>query len=191
MDGLDRLLQSIEDEADSRIADIRDEAKRYAEQIIADAEAHGRSILDSENVRAKLDAEQMIARAESLMRADQRKADLGRRQGDGDRPSREALDTLRRKSRDERVTLYAGIIRSRGLAPGEIVLGAGDQDIGQALLARLPEGFTLAAESGAFDGGFVVRRGSIEENMTYELAVRNNRPELAQLATRLISDEKA
>ncbi|HHU13448.1 MAG TPA: hypothetical protein GXZ64_09520 [Clostridiaceae bacterium] len=191
MDGLDRLLQSIEDEADSRIADIRDEAKRYAEQIIADAEAHGRSILDSENVRAKLDAEQMIARAESLMRADQRKADLGRRQGDVDRLIREALDTLRRKSRDERVTLYAGIIRSRGLAPGEIVLGAGDQDIGQALLARLPEGFTLAAESGAFDGGFVVRRGSIEENMTYELAVRNNRPELAQLATRLISDEKA
>lgn len=191
MDGLDRLLQSIEDEADSRIADIRDEAKRYAEQIIADAEAHGRSILDSENVRAKLDAEQMIARAESLMRADQRKADLGRRQGDVDRLIREALDTLRRKSRDERVTLYAGIIRSRGLAPGEIVLGAGDQDIGQALLARLPEGFTLAGESGAFDGGFVVRRGSIEENMTYELAVRNNRPELAQLATRLISDEKA
>ena len=191
MDGLDRLLQSIEDEADSRIADIRDEAKRYAEQIIADAEAHGRSILDSENVRAKLDAEQMIARAESLMRADQRKADLGRRQGYADRLIREALDTLRRKSRDERVTLYAGIIRSRGLAPGEIVLGAGDQDIGQALLARLPEGFTLAAESGAFDGGFVVRRGSIEENMTYELAVRNNRPELAQLATRLISDEKA
>lgn len=191
MDSLDRLLQSIADETDSRIADIEAEAKAYAEQLVSEAHKHGREILESEKVRANADAEQMVARAESLMRAERRKADLARRQGDVERLIQEALSSLRSKSKDERATLYAGIIRNRGLAPGEIVLGKSDRDIGELLMSRLPDAFSLASESGSFDGGFVIRRGAVLENMTYALAVRNNRPELAQLAMKLIEDEKA
>ena len=190
MDGLDRLNNSIASDADTRIAEWQEEAELYENRLKTEAEERSKEILTKAIEDAKLDAEQMISRAESLMRADRRKAELGRRQADVERVISAALEQLTGKSKDERITLYAGIFRNQGLPQGEVVLGRSDVDIADALVAKLPEGFTVAKTPGSFDGGFVIRHGQIEENLTYDLAVRNNRPALAQLAIRMIEDEE-
>lgn len=191
MDGLDRLLASISEEADSRIESLKQDAEDYAKRLNGDADAKRLDILSAARTAAENDAAQMIARAESLVRSDRRKSELGRRQSDVGRVIDAALDHLTKKTKDERVTLYAGIIRNSQMAPGEIVLGESDRDIVDLLKSRLPDAFTISAETGPFNGGFVVKRGAIEENLTYELAVRNNRPELAQQAIKLIDNENA
>lgn len=190
MDGLDRLIDSIAGDANIRIAEWEEEATLYESRLKADAETRSCEILAKAVEDAEHDAKQLIARAESLMRADRRKAELGRRQADVERVIKAALDQLTGKSKEDRVTLYAGIIRNQGLPKGEIVLGRSDQDIKELLVSKLPEGFSVAKEPGAFDGGFIIRHGQVEENLTYALAVRNNRPALAQLAIKLIEDEK-
>lgn len=190
MDGLDRLIASIAADADSRIAEWNEEADQYADRLKAGATERAQEIMTSAIQDAELEASQMIARAESLLRADRRKAELGRRQADVQRVIDGALEQLTGKSKEDRVTLYAGIIRNQGLPTGEIVLGRNDQDIRELLQQKLPDGYEVASDVGAFDGGFVIRHGQVEENMTYALAVRNNRPALAQLAVQLIEDEE-
>lgn len=190
MENLDKLLELIQSETSEQIDVLKADDERYRERLLEEAEAKRQSILAEAVEKAEKDAEQLIARASSMARADRRKADLAAKQENVARLIDLALTQLVSKSRDERITLYAGIIRNGAIEPGEIILGKNDQDIADALLTKLPDGFTSTKEVGDFQGGFVVRRGAIEENYTYDLVVRNHRPELAQLAMSLINDEQ-
>lgn len=190
MDNLDKLLELIQSETSEQIDVLKADDERYRERLFQEAEAQRQSILAEAVKRAEKDAEQLIARASSMARADRRKADLAAKQSDVARLIELALKQLVTKPKDDRITLYAGIIRNGAIAPGELILGKNDQDIADALLSKLPDGFTTSKEVGDFQGGFVVRRGAIEENFTYDLIVRNHRPELAQLAMSLIKDEQ-
>lgn len=190
MDNLDKLLELIQSETSEQIDVLKADDERYRERLFQEAEAQRQSILAEAVKRAEKDAEQLIARASSMARADRRKADLAAKQSDVARLIELALKQLVTKPKDDRITLYAGIIRNGAIAPGELILGKNDQDIADALLSKLPDGFTTSKEVGDFQGGFVIRRGAIEENFTYDLIVRNHRPELAQLAMSLIKDEQ-
>jgi hypothetical protein len=64
-----------------------------------------------------------------------------------------------------------------------------DQELGPSLLGQLGDKFTLASAAGNFRAGLVVRQGRIEDNLTYDLAIRNSRAELAQLAAELLEKD--
>jgi len=56
------------------------------------------------------------------------------------------------------------------------------QDVVQAL----GKDWQLAQEPGPFSGGLVLARGRIVENLTFDLLVRNLRPQLAALAAGIL-----
>jgi vacuolar-type H+-ATPase subunit E/Vma4 len=185
MDGLDKLLEGIVAETTSRIEGLHAEAKSYAESQRAEAFSRKESILAEVRTRAEQDAKALVARGESQVESARRRAKLASRQADVDLLLDEAVRQLTSDTPENRASLYADLIGKKELEPGEIVLGKDDADVGFLLLQKLPEGFTLAAEAGAFAGGFVVRRGSVEDNVTLDLVLKNYRPQLAAFAATL------
>lgn len=56
-------------------------------------------------------------------------------------------------------------------------------ELGDKLLAQLaPAAFSIDPEAGDFLGGVLVTHDRIRDNLTYDLTVRDHRPELARIA---------
>lgn len=184
MEGIDRIKQHILAEAEAEIEALDAETRALVDQEISKAETECGIILDQARKRAQHDAEQIIKRAESVADSLVRKQALESRQALADRIIYQALELLRKKSAPERVALYAAWIRALGTAEGVITLSAADRaEIGEDLLKALPHGrFTLDPQAGDFSGGVLVTHGRIRDNLTYDVIMRDHRPELAREA---------
>ena len=94
-----------------------------------------------------------------------------------------ALGKLSQEPPETRIARYAGWIRALNIEGGVITLSAHEKTaLGDALLRVLPGGeFSISEKEGDFTGGLMVAHGRIEDNLTYDLVVRDHRPELARL----------
>ena len=73
-------------------------------------------------------------------------------------------------------------VKAAQTADAEIVLNAKDREkYGRQLVAHAQSGahkLALAADSGDFAGGFVLREGQIETNCTFEVLISSGREDL-------------
>ena len=97
-----------------------------------------------------------------------------------------ALENLCNLDETEKTMLYSRLLQSTDAHEGQITVNAKDQPVMQALLPQLDGKFELLTEPGSFSGGFTMRRGRIEDNLTFDLMVRNLRPQLVALAGRIL-----
>lgn len=189
MEGLDKIIARIIADARATAARMEAEAEEKAAGMISAAENTADEILENSRTRTKEDAANILARGESLVRSEHRKDNLLKRQLQVEDLIEAALDKLASDPAEEKIDRYLQMIKSRELTGGEIMLPAADQELGPALLGKLGDKFTLASTAGNFRAGLVVRQGRIEDNLTYDLAVRNSRAELAQLAAELLEKD--
>lgn len=189
MEGIERITQRILDDAKSQVVRIEEETASHIQRQKEDAERMRGEILTSSRTKAKEDAKTLLKRGGSIVAAEQRKRDLAARQAEVEHVIAEAVTYLQQAPAEDRASWYADWIKRHGIRDGVITLSKNDQAIGQQLLAKLPEGqFEISDTPGRFSGGVIVSRGRIEDNLTYDLVIRNYKPELANLAQMTIDD---
>ena len=179
------------------IAHIQADAAAQADAILAQAEKQCADIREgyerkakdayAEKIRAGVKANQdRLESVERLARMEGRKSVLALKQDMVSKSFDMAVDKLVELPEEQYVELLAKLAAQASVTGDEqVVLNARDREkIGPAVVAaanaKLNGGkLTLSDETGAFKGGLLLRRGSIEANCTVELLVELCRGDMA------------
>jgi len=177
-----RILADAREEADAILrqaretaAELKEKNDQAAAQLLAEARQTG-----------KARAEAVVSRARSLAALDQRKTLLGARQELVDETIRLALERLTALEPERKLALYQALIEQSGMAEGEVILSRQDQMLGPRLLLQSRCQISVSEQAGNFAGGLVIRSGLIEENLTFETMIKNDRPALVRLAADIL-----
>jgi len=177
-----RILADAREEADAILrqaretaAELKEKNEQTAAQLLAEARQTG-----------KARAEAVVSRARSLAALDQRKTLLGARQELVDETIRLALERLTALEPERKLALYQALIEQSGMAEGEVILSRQDQMLGPRLLLQSRRQISVSEQAGDFAGGLVIRSGLIEENLTFETMIKNDRPVLVRLAADIL-----
>lgn len=193
MEGIDRIKDHILAEADRAVEDLVRESRAFVSREISRAEEEAEAILAEAAARAEEEARLLLKRGESVADAERRKRDLEEKQALADEIIQQALDLLCREKAEDKVRRYTGWIERLDLSQAVISLAPGDlEELGPALLEALPPGrFSLDEKAGDFRGGLVISHDRIRDNLTYDLAIRDHRPQLARLAMAVLENRPA
>ncbi|NCB00526.1 MAG: hypothetical protein EOM70_14270, partial [Clostridia bacterium] len=131
-------------------------------------------------------AKAIINRASSQAALESRRVLLSARQSLIDDVILEATSQLGQLSAPEKKDLYVRMIQATGATGGLLTSNAADLSLMQEVVDALGKDWQLSAEPGSFSGGLILSRGRIEENLTFDLLVRNLRPQLAALAAGIL-----
>lgn len=186
MDGLEAIQERIAAQAAEKAAQIREQAAFQVAEIEQQAELVSAQILEAASQKAQAQTEAIRNRAQSQAALEIRREALSVRQQLIDQTIAAALTGLRQLPTERKLALYADMIRSLGTREGFVIANADDQDLVRTLLPQLPGSWTLDNQAGTFTGGLVVRRGRIEDNLTFDLLIRDSHPQLAALAASIL-----
>ncbi len=180
----DRIVEEANESAEQVIERARQQASRY----IAEAEAEAGKMIVSAEAEAVQIKETRLNRARSMSSLDKRKAALKARQQLVDKAISEAVRNLCGLPAAEKTSLYQDILRSQddGASTAEVVFARQDSDISEKAVEPFDGRFKVADASGHFSGGLVIKRGRIEENLTFDLIIKNYRSELVQTAAGIL-----
>jgi len=197
MTGLEKILERIQAGADLQAADILDEAKAEAAEILKQAddatEAQSAALVNETRERAEL-----IGRiADSGSELEGRKLLLSLRQELISGVIDEALKRLRALPAEQYFSVCERLAcRFADKGEGQIVFSKADRE-------RLPGGFmdalngklegkgaklALAADTVESNGGFVLRYGGIEENCSFAAIVEQDRDSLSDRLGKILFD---
>ena len=186
MEGLEaiklRILADAREEADAILRQARETAAELKEKN----EQTAAQLLTEARQTGKARAEAVVSRARSLAALDQRKTLLGARQELVDETIRLALERLAALEPERKLVLYQALIEQSGMAEGEVILSRQDQMLGPRLLLQSRCQISVSEQAGNFAGGLVIRSGLIEENLTFETLIKNDRPALVRLAADIL-----
>jgi len=190
VEGIERIKNHILAETDRSVRTIEEETRQFVEKEALDSEEQSRRILSAAIERSEQDAGLLVKRAESLADAERRKRGLADKQKIVDEVIARALGKLSAQPAETRAARYAGWIHALNIEEGVITLSGDEQtSVGGALLAALPAGrFSIAEEAGNFSGGLIVKHGRVQDNLTYDLIIRDHRPELARLVLDIVEN---
>ncbi|NLW10803.1 MAG: hypothetical protein GX028_02150 [Clostridiaceae bacterium] len=188
MDGLQLIQDRILEQAREKAAEITAKAQEQSQAVIEQAQSERDRYLAESSDKTKAQTEAMLNRAASLASMEKRKNNLQRRQRLIDRVIDQALSKVCNIPAAEKLELYSSLINMTGARGGIITLSSVDQSIGNELISKLDGDFSLADKSGSFAGGLILRRDRIEDNLTFDLIVRNQRPQLSAAAARALPE---
>ena len=186
MKGTEKIIAHIQADAAAQADAILAQAENQCAEI---REGYERKAKDAyaEKIRAGVKANQdRLESVERLARMEGRKSVLALKQDMVSKSFDMAVDKLVALPEAQYVELLAKLAAQASVTGDEqVVLNARDREkIGPAVVeaanAKLNGGkLTLSDETGAFKGGLLLRRGSIEANCTVELLVELCRGEMA------------
>ncbi len=190
MQGIERIKQHIIANADATVKAIQEDAASLEKKTLAESEERCRKILQDAEDNSRRDAAMTVRRGESLADAEKRKNRLAHRQKIADDVIFRALKLLNEEPEELRVKRYASWVHALGVSKGVITLAEREQHLKAPLAAALGAGeFTFSKEDGSFSGGIMIHHGRITDNLTYDLVVRDHRPELTRLIFEILGDE--
>lgn len=175
MSGLERIIQTIEDDAAARCTAIEQEARQRADQIIADGRTQARQEADAllEDARQRLEVQR--SNAMSAARLAQRNRLLQEKQRLMDQAEQQAKQALRDLPRDQYFAALLSLASHYARdGEGELRLSQGDlarlpADFEQRLNAALPRGRVQVSSAPApIEDGFLLVYGDVEENCTVD-----------------------
>ena len=186
MKGTEKIIAHIQADAAAQADAILAQAEQQCAEIRAGYERKAKDAY-AEKIRAGVKANQdRLESVERLARMEGRKSVLALKQDMVSKSFDLAVDKLVDLPEEQYVALLAKLAAQASVTGDEqVVLNARDREkIGPAVVAaanaRLSDGkLTLSDEVGAFRGGLLLRRGSIEANCTVELLVELCRGEMA------------
>lgn len=188
MDGLQLIQDRILEQARDKAAEVSAKAQEQCQAIIDQAQTEHKRYLAEAADKTKAQTEAMLNRATSLASMEKRKNNLQRRQRLIDRVIDQALLKVCGSSAADKLELYTSLVDKTGAKNGIITLAPADQAIGKDLINRLNGDFSLADQPGSFSGGLILRRDRIEDNLTFDLIVRNQRPQLSAAAAEALPE---
>ena len=186
MKGTEKIIAHIQADAAAQADAILAQAEQQCAEIRAGYERKAKDAY-AEKIRAGVKANQdRLESVERLARMEGRKSVLALKQDMVSKSFDLAVDKLVNLPEEQYVALLAKLAAQASVTGDEqVVLNARDREkIGPAVVAaanaRLSDGkLTLSDEVGAFRGGLLLRRGSIEANCTVELLVELCRGDMA------------
>jgi vacuolar-type H+-ATPase subunit E/Vma4 len=188
--GIERIKQHILANADATVKTIQEDAAAFEKKTLAESEERCRNILQDAEENARRDAAMTVRRGESLADAEKRKNRLAHRQNIAEAVISRALNLLTEEPEERRVERYASWVRVLGVNEGVITLSEREQHLERPLAAALAsETFAFSKQGGSFSGGIVIQHGRVTDNLTYDLAVRDHRPELTRLIFEMLGGD--
>ncbi len=198
MKGIENITARILREAEAEVEEIRRRTKNQVEDINVSYDAickqARQEALDAAREKAA-EQEQRSAGTEAL---EHRKALLQEKQDLIDRAFQAAGEQLRAMPPERQTEVLAGLAASAAQGTEALVLNPADRAaFGPALVERTnallaeagkPASVTLAPETRDMLGGFVLREGDVEQNLSFEVLLRSRREEMALEVSRLLFD---
>lgn len=182
MEGLLSIQERILDQARIQAEEILAQANRQCLELLETARQECLRIQEEMDHRTAGQVEAMLNRARSLAAMETRKQVLQKRQALIDQVLDTALEKACAMPDTEKLERYVRMIRQLDAVSGSITLSAADLGLADKLAETLGDGFLIRTEPGRFAGGLILQRGRIEDNLTFDLIIRNQRPQLSALA---------
>lgn len=189
--GIENIIGKILAEAEADRAQLLTEAEEKSRQHLKMAQEQAEKIRRDGAEQAKEEAQLIKSRKTSLAELEARKMRLGAKQALISRCFDEALEQMANNMEEEDyLEFLSAEIIAANLKGGELLLNARDRrNIGKKLVKKVndfspDQAITLAEDTIAAKGGFILRKGSIEMNATLEALINNIResaaPEVAK-----------
>ena len=185
MNGIEKITQRIESDAQAEIdrilGEARDEAARITASYRAQADAEARD-LEAKNERAAAEQEERLVSA-AQMKA--RKVQLAAKQEMVEKAYIQALDKLCALPEEQYVAILADLlVKASSNGKEEAVFSQEDRErVGEAAVAKANElsgkQLRLSEETQPIRGGFILKDKNVEVNCTFETLVRLQKAETA------------
>ena len=189
MDGMNAIVNHILAEASEKCAQHAAAAAEQVQVIQQQADQACSDIAAQAAAKAQAAADAVLNRAASQVELEKRRAMLEARQTLIDEAIALAMLQLAELSQAEKSDLYVQLLQSVKATSGLVTVNAADRSLMAGVIARLGGKLELAPEPGDFIGGLLLTRGRIVDNLTFDLLVRNQRPQLAALAAAILFPE--
>ncbi len=195
MTGLETMLEQIKEESAQKASIVIAEAKKKAEEKLSQAKAAIAEKQEANRRTAETDAEDRVKRSVSAAERKGRQQILKKKQDLIDQAIEMAYQSLIQMDEDayttfvlEHLNPYAGQEGVLHFAP------MNNKKLPEKLVETLKKEYPLlkiARETLKGDGGFVLRIGQIEIDMTFEALLHENMEELRDMANRLLFGQGA
>lgn len=195
MNGIDKILQRLDDEAQGKIDAILAEAKQQAAELEAKANAEADRLGAELDARGSKDAEEREERLVSVAQMEARQKVLAAKQEMMEEAFAGALDKLCGAPDKEYAALCAGLlVKAAPDGKGEAVFAEDRQEAGRLAVEQANKmlgggALKLSSVKRPIKGGFILLSGSVEVNCSFETLVRLQRSESAGEVAALLFPE--
>lgn len=185
MDGIEKITAKIAEDARREAEDLLAQAGAEADAILAQARAEAQRRTAELAEKGRLAADERAERLASVAQLDARKKELAAKQELLDRAFDRALERLCALEGKEQIALLAGLAAQASRTGTEqIILRPEDRArIGAEVVERANAlrgaSFTLAEETRPIRGGVLLADGRVETNCAFETLVRLQRESMA------------
>ncbi|HHU53635.1 MAG TPA: hypothetical protein GXZ43_06135 [Clostridiaceae bacterium] len=178
MDKIDKIIEVILSEAQAKADQILQRADHEIVRKRSETKVEIEKINLLTDQTIKSEQETMQIRTESLIETGLRQKRLEQRQCLIEEVIDLALLKFSSQSNQEKIKLYSDLIQAKGIKSGEISLNKAEQDLLEPLLTKLGSEFSAGAIAD-ISGGLIVKHDRIEENLSLDLIIRDNRAKLS------------
>jgi V/A-type H+-transporting ATPase subunit E len=186
---LEKIIERIKQDAQAQVDEIKDNASKEAGKILQNAGDEANSYKAQALENAKAEAQQRKQRLISSANLEFRKEILAEKQNTIDLAFQEAVNTLVQMNDEEyRQTIKRMLISSVQTGDEELVLSVRDKarinenflkDVNKELVkARKKGNLKISKDTYNILGGFVLRKGNIEINNSFESLFKSFRDDL-------------
>lgn len=188
MDKIDKIIEVILSEAQDQADQIWQKADLDIAQKRSETKAEIERINLLTDQAIKSEQKTIQIRTESLIETRLRQEKLEQRQRLIAEVIDLALNKFSSQSNQEKIELYSDLIQAKGIKSGAICLNKSEQDLLEPLLTKLGPKFS-AGEIADISGGLIVKHDRIEENLSLDLIVRDNRAKLSVIVANQLFSE--
>jgi V/A-type H+-transporting ATPase subunit E len=186
---LEKIIERIKQDAQSQVGEIKDKASKEADKILQKASDEANSYKAQALENAKAEAQQRKQRLISSANLEFRKEILTEKQNAIDLAFQEAVNTLTRMNDEEyRQIIKKMLISSVQTGDEDLVLSVRDKtrinenflkDVNKELVKAKKKGnLKISKDTYNILGGFVLRKGNIEINNSFESLFKSFRDDL-------------
>lgn len=194
MNGIEKITQRIDQDAQAEIDQILGDARRQAAEILARYEAQAKKETEELLGRGEKNAAEREERLASVAQMEAKKLTLATKQEMLDKAFALALEQLASLPEDEYIALLAALA-ARAAATGreQLIFSPKDRErVGEQVVAAANEKLSqdgaaearvgqlaLSEETRPMRGGFILSDGEVEVNCAFETLVRLQRGEVS------------
>lgn len=194
MNGIEKITQRIDQDAQTEIDQILGDARHQAAEILARYEAQAQKEAEELQARGEKNAAEREERLASVAQMEAKKLMLATKQEMLDKAFALALEQLASLPEDEYIALLAALAAKAAatgreqliFSPkdrervGEQVVAAANEKLSQDGATEMLAGqLTLSEETRPMRGGFILSDGEVEVNCAFETLVRLQRSEVS------------
>jgi len=195
MNGIEKITQRIDAVTQGSVDSILSEAKGKAAEIEAKAKAEVEKLTADLRTRGDKDAAEREERLVSVAQMEARQISLGAKQEMMDKAFDGALEKLCGAADDVYADVCAKLlVKAAPDGTGEVIFAPDKKEVGTKAVAKANQllgggKLTLSGETRPIKGGFILRKGSVEVNCTFETLVRLQRSEASGEVAKLLFPE--